>query len=80
MENNSDIFMDSDIRKDVSRIRIKSKSFGEYQDLLIHLLYLIDHQGNNYASKDDIINNLKHLRFIYLNKNYLFLFGLKLYI
>ena len=67
MENNSDIFIDSDIRNVVSRIRIGSKSFGEYQDFLIHLLYVIDPQGNNYASKEDIINGFKSFK-VYLSE------------
>ena len=73
MENNSDNFMDSDIRKDVSRIRIKSKSFGEYQDLLIYLLYVIDSRRNNYASKDDIINGFKAFN-VYLFEQELLIF------
>ena len=73
MENNSDNFMDSDIRKDVSRIRIKSKSFGEYQDLLIYLLYVIDSRRNNYASKDDIINGFKAFK-VYLFEQELLIF------
>ena len=73
MENNSDNFMDSDIRKDVSRIRIKSKSFGEYQDFLIYLLYVIDSRRNNYASKDDIINGFKAFK-VYLFEQELLIF------
>ena len=67
MENNSDIFIDSDIRNVVSRIRIGSKSFGEYQDFLVHLLYAIDPRANNYATKEDILNGFKALK-IYLSE------------
>ena len=73
MENNSDNFMDSDIRNVVSKIRIKSKSFGEYQDFLIYLLYVIDSQRNNYASKDDIINGFKTFK-VYLFEQELLIF------
>ena len=80
MENNSDNFMDSDIRNVVSKIKIKSKSFGEYQDLLIYLLYVIYSRGNNYASKDDIINGFKTFK-VYLSEQELLIFiALKLYI
>ena len=80
MENNSDIFIDSDIRNVVSRIRIENKSFEEYQDFLIHLLYVIDPQGNNYASNDDIINRFKTFK-VYISEQELLIFiGLKLYI
>ena len=67
MENNSDIFIDSDIKNVVSRIRISSSSFGEYQDFLIHLLYAIDPRANNYATKEDISNGFKSFK-IYLSE------------
>ena len=73
MENNSDNFMDSDIRNVVSKIKIKSKSFGEYQDFLIYLLYVIDSRRNNYASKDDIINGFKTFK-VYLFEQELLIF------
>ena len=67
MENNSDIFIDSDIKNVVSRIRMSSSSFGEYQDFLIHLLYAIDPRANNYATKEDISNGFKSFK-IYLSE------------
>ena len=73
MENNSDNFMDSDIRKDVSRIRIGRKSLEEYQNFLIYLLYVIDSRRNNYASKDDIINGFKAFK-VYLFEQELLIF------
>ena len=71
MENNLDIFIDSDIRNIVFRIRTGSKSFEEYQDFLIHLLYVIDSRRNNYASKDDIINGFKTFK-AYLSEQELY--------
>ena len=71
MENNSDIFIDSDIRNVVSRIRVGNKSFEEYQDFLIYLLYLNDPQGNNYSSKIDIINGFKKFK-AYLSEQELY--------
>ena len=65
MEGNSDIFIDSNIKNVISRIRIGSNNFGDYQDFLIHLLYVIDPKANNYATKEDIINGFKSFK-IYL--------------
>ena len=67
MENNSDIFIDSNVKNVISRIRIGSISFGDYQDFLIHLLYVIDPKANNYATKKDIINGFKSFK-IYLSE------------
>ena len=78
MENNSDNFMDSDIRNVVSRIRIGRKSLEEYQDLLIHLLYVIDHQGNNYASIDDIIKGFKTFKAYLFEKELLIFIWIKI--
>lgn len=66
MEGNSDIFIDSNIKNVISRIRIGSNNFGDYQDFLIHLLYVIDPKANNYATKEDIINGFKSFK-IYLS-------------
>ena len=66
MEANSDIFIDSNIKNVISRIRIGSNNFGDYQDFLIHLLYVIDPKANNYATKEDIINGFKSFK-IYLS-------------
>ena len=66
MEVNSDIFIDSNIKNVISRIRIGSNNFGDYQDFLIHLLYVIDPKANNYATKEDIINGFKSFK-IYLS-------------
>ena len=66
MESNSDIFIDSNIKNFISRIRIGSNNFGDYQDFLIHLLYVIDPKANNYATKEDIINGFKSFK-IYLS-------------
>ena len=66
MEGNSDIFIDSNIKNVISRIRIGSNNFGDYQDFLIHLLYVIDPKAYNYATKEDIINGFKSFK-IYLS-------------
>ena len=66
MEGNSDIFIDSNIKNVISRIRIGSNNFGDYQDFLIHLLYIINPKANNYATKEDIINGFKSFK-IYLS-------------
>ena len=66
MEGNSDIFIDSNIKNVISRIRIGSNNFGDYQDFLIHLLYIIDPKANNYATKEDIKNGFKSFK-IYLS-------------
>jgi hypothetical protein len=66
MECNSDIFIDSNIKNVISRIRIGSNNFGDYQDFLIHLLYVIDPKANNYATKEDIKNGFKSFK-IYLS-------------
>ena len=66
MEGNSDIFIDSNIKNVISRIRIGSNNFGDYQDFLIHLLYVIDPKANNYATKEDIKNGFKSFK-IYLS-------------
>ena len=67
MESNSDIFIDSNIRNVISRIRIGSLSLGDYQDFLIHLLHVIDPNAKNYATKEDIFNGLKTFK-IYLSE------------
>lgn len=67
MENNSDIFIDSNVKNVISRIRIGSIRFGEHQDFLIHLLYVIDPTANHYATKQDIINGFKSFK-IYLSE------------
>ena len=66
MEGNSDIFIDSNIKNVISRIRIGSNNFGDYQDFLIHLLYVIDPRATNYATKEDIANGFKSFK-IYLS-------------
>jgi len=66
-ESNSDIFIDSNIKNVISRIKIGAISFGDYQDFLIHLLYVIDPKANNYATKEDISNGLKSFK-IYLSE------------
>ena len=66
MENNSDIFIDSDVKNVISRIRIGSINFGEYQDFLIHLLYVIDPHATNFATKEEILNGFKSFH-IYLS-------------
>ena len=66
MESNSEIFIDSNIKNVISRIRIGSLSFGDYQDFLIHLLHVIDPKATNYAAKEDISNGLKTFK-IYLS-------------
>ena len=76
MENNSDIFIDSNIKNVISRIRIGSINFGEYQDFLIHLLYAIDPNATNFATKDEIINGFKSFK-IYLSDQEL-LFSIKI--
>ena len=58
---------DSNIKNVISRIRMSSASFGEYQDFLVHLLYAIDPRANNYATKEDILNGFKALK-IYLSE------------
>ena len=67
MESNSDIFIDSNIKNVISRIRIGSQGFNDYQDFLIHLLYVIDPKANNYVTKEDIINGFKSFK-IYLSE------------
>ena len=67
MEGNSDIFIDSNIKNVISRIRFGSISFGDYQDFLIHLLYVIDPKATNYATKEDIANGFKSFK-IYLSE------------
>ena len=59
MLSNSDIFKDSDIQNIVSRIRLGANEFNDFEDFLVHLLYVVDPKGSNYASKDDIINGVK---------------------
>ena len=63
MESNSDIFIDSNIRNIISRIRIGSRIYFEnYQDFLIHLLNTIDSKGSNFATKEEIIEGLKSFK------------------
>ena len=68
MESNSDIFIDSNIQNIISRIRIECKNnFDDYQDFLVHLLHTIDPKGNNYASKQEIVEGFKSFK-IYLSE------------
>ena len=64
MESNSDIFIDSNIRNIIDRIRLGSKynNFQDYQDFLVHLLYAIDPKGNHFATKEDIIEGFKSFK------------------
>lgn len=67
MESNSDVFIDSDIKNVISRIKLGSNGFTDYQDYLVHLLYVIDPKGSNYATKEEIVEGLKSLK-IYLSE------------
>ena len=67
MESNSDVFIDSDIKNIISRIRKGSNSFNDYQDYLIHILYTIDPKGKHFATKEEIVEGFKSFK-IYLTE------------
>ena len=61
MVSNPEIFKDSDIKNVVNRIILGSNEFNDFEEFLAHLIYVIDPKGNNFVSKDDIINGIKSL-------------------
>ena len=68
MESNSDIFIDSNVKNVIERIKIGSRSnFENYQDFLVHILHSIDPKGSNFATKDEIVEGFKSFK-IYLSE------------
>ena len=59
MISNKEIFRDADIKNVVDRIKSGSNEFNDYEEFLVHLIYVIDPKGNHFVSKDDIINGIK---------------------
>ena len=59
MISNKDIFRDADIKNVVNRIRLGANDFPDFEEFLVHLIYVIDPKGNNFVSKDDIVNGIK---------------------
>ena len=59
MISNKDIFRDADIKNVVNRIRSGSNEFSDFEEFLVHLIYVIDPKSNHYVSKDDIVNGIK---------------------
>ena len=59
MISNKDIFRDADIKNVVNRIRLGTKDFNDFEEFLVHLLYVIDPKGANFASKEDITNGIQ---------------------
>ena len=59
MISNKEIFRDADIKNVVDRIKLVSNDFTDFDEFLVHLLFVIDPKGTNFVSKDDIINGLK---------------------
>ena len=57
MESNPEIFRDSYVKNIVQRIRAAA-DLDNFEEFLVHLLYAIDPKGNNYSSKDDIVNGI----------------------
>ena len=65
MVSNPEVFRDSDIKNIVNRIRLVSGD--DFEDFLVHLLYVILPKGGDFASKDDIVNGLKSFN-VYLSE------------
>ena len=59
MLSNKEIFRDADIKNVVNRIRKGSNEFNDFEEFLVHLLYVIDPKGNNFVSKEDIISGIQ---------------------
>ena len=59
MISNKEIFRDADIKNVVNRIRLGTKDFNDFEEFLVHLLYVIDPKGANFASKEDITNGIQ---------------------
>ena len=59
MISNKEIFRDADIKNVVERIKLGSNEFSDFEEFLVHLIYVIDPKGNHYVSKDDIVNGIK---------------------
>ena len=55
MISNKEIFRDADIKNVVDRIKLVSNDFTDFDEFLVHLLFVIDPKGTNFVSKDDII-------------------------
>lgn len=58
MISNPEIFRDSNLQNVVKRIRLASNSLANFEEFLVHLLYVIDPKGNHYASREDIVNGI----------------------
>ena len=59
MISNPEIFKDSDIKNVVNRIRLGCNEFNDFEDFLVHLIYVIDPKCTHFVSKDDIVNGIK---------------------
>ena len=59
MISNKEIFRDADIKNVVNRIKLGSNEFNDFEEFLVHLIYVIDPKGAHFVSKDDIVNGIK---------------------
>ena len=71
MISNPEIFRDADIKNVVNRIKNAAINNNDFEEFLVHLLYVIDPKGNNYCSKDDIVKGIASFG-IYLSEQEIF--------
>ena len=61
MIDNPEVFKDSNITHVVGRLRVPANQNESFEDYLVKMLKVIDPQGKNYASKQEIENGFKSL-------------------
>lgn len=67
MISNPEVFRDADIKNVVNRIRLGCNEFNDFEEFLIHLIYVIDPKCTHYVTKEDIVNGIKSFG-IYLSE------------
>lgn len=68
MLSNPEIFRDANVKNVVNRIKLGCTGWNnDFEEFLVHLLFAIDPKGNNYTTKEEIVNGIKSFG-IYLSE------------
>lgn len=59
MIDNSEIFRDSDLHAVIGRIKIAGLKYSNLEEFVVQILKVLDPDGANYVSKDDILEGFK---------------------
>ena len=76
MQDNSDVFIDSDIDRIIRRIKLESSKYSSLEDFLIALLMKVDPCNKGHVSKSEIIDGFKQFDLYLSPHEELFFFDL----